>query len=218
MNKTELVRFFDHTNLNQDATDSDINKLCMEAIEHNFYSVCVNPSYVTFASELLQNQKPIVCSVVGFPLGSNKSDIKLQEALLAVTDGADEIDMVVNIADIKNGNYEKITDEVSTIRKNLPFNIILKVIVESQNLSDTEIKKIAGILIDCDVQYIKTSTGFFGGATIENVELIKSIVGEKIKIKASGGIKTYSDCIKLIKAGADRIGSSASINIIDSID
>ena len=143
-----LPSYFDHTNLKQDATKDDIQKLCQEAIEHKFFAVCVNPCYVTAANTYLSQSQVKTASVIGFPLGANRADLKLQEALLAVKDGADELDMVANIGFLKTHQYEKAEKEISEIRKNIPYNIILKVIVESSQLTDIEISEATKVVIN----------------------------------------------------------------------
>ncbi len=210
-----LPLFFDHTNLKQDATEADILKLCQEAKEHNFYAVCVNPIFVSYANSNLQNSKIKIASVIGFPLGANRTEIKLKEALLAVNDGAKELDMVVNIGKLKEHKYTDVEKEISKIRKNIPYNILLKVIVESTQLTNLEIIEATKIVMNAGADFIKTSTGFFGSATVKAVQLMHETANGKLKIKASGGIKHRTDCQKMIYAGASRLGCSASVTIMD---
>ncbi len=209
-----LPSYFDHTNLKQDATKDDIQKLCQEAIVHNFFAVCVNPCYVATAKTYLSQSQVKTASVIGFPLGANRADLKLQEALLAVKDGADELDMVANIGLLKTHQYEKAEKEIYEIRNNIPYNIILKVIVESSQLTDIEISEATKVVINSGADFIKTSTGFFGGATVEAVKLMQKTADGQIKIKASAGIKLLSHCQNMISAGASRIGCSASVIIM----
>ncbi len=213
-NILNLPSFFDHTNLKQDATEKDIAKLCQEAIDHKFYSVCVNPHYVKLSVEFLLDTNIKLATVIGFPLGMNKTETKLQEALLAINDGADELDMVVNIGLLKEHAYTKVENEIATIRKNMPYNKILKVIVESSQHTDIEIVEATKVVINSCADFIKTSTGFFGGATTNAVQLMNQRANGQIKIKASGGIKTMTDCQKMINAGASRLGCSASVAIM----
>ncbi len=212
-----LPLFFDHTNLKQDATEADILKLCQEAKDYKFYAVCVNPIFVSFASSQLQDSKVKLATVIGFPLGSNRTEIKLKEALLAVQDGADELDMVANIGKIKEHKYTDVEKEISEIRKNIPHNIPLKVIVESSQLSEIEIIESTKIVINSGADFIKTSTGFFGGATTVAVSLMRNASNGRIKVKASGNIKTVTDCKSMIFAGASRLGCSASVDIMNEM-
>ena len=210
-----IAEYIDHTNLKQDATKADIQKLCQDAIDYNFYSVCINPCYVNVARQILQSRDKRICSVIGFPLGANRTVSKLQEAMLAIQDGAHELDMVANIGWIKEHLYKRVESAISEIRKNIPYNIILKVIVESSQLSDIEIIEMTKVVIHSAADYIKTSTGFFGGATVETVALMAKTANGKIKVKASSGIKTLSDCEKMISAGASRLGTSHSLAILE---
>lgn len=210
-----IAEFIDHTNLKQDATEADIRRLCQESIDYNFYSVCINPCYVHLAKTILQQRDKRICSVIGFPLGASKTVSKLQESMLAIQDGAHELDMVANISWIKEHKYKKLESAISEIRKNIPYNIILKVIVESSQLTDIEIREMTKVVMNSSADYIKTSTGFFGGATVSAVEIMAKTAKDKIKVKASGGIKTLSDCNKMISAGASRIGCSSSVAIVD---
>lgn len=212
-----LPSYFDHTNLKQEATERDIEKLCTEAVRYNFHAVCINPYYVAFAKDIL-SQSPIkVASVISFPLGANKIELKLQEALIAVKDGADELDMVVNIGLLRSHSYSQVEKEIAEIRKNIPYNIVLKVIVESSQLSDIEICESTKVVINSGADFIKTSTGFFGGATVKAVKLMHNTADSKIKIKASGGIKLLSHCHEMISSGAERLGCSASVNIMHEL-
>lgn len=213
----QLSKYFDHTNLKQDATQKDILTLCQEAIEYKLYAICVNPCYVLYAKDILASSDVKIATVIGFPLGANRTEVKLQEALLAVKDGADELDMVANIGLIKDHRFADVEREISQIRKNIPYNILLKVIVESSQLSDNEIVEVTKVVVNSGADYIKTSTGIFGSATENAVQLMYQISNGNIKVKASGGIKSLSDCKSMISAGASRIGSSSSVEILSNI-
>ena len=216
-NLKNILSIIDHTNLKPDTTEKDILKLCSEALDHNFYSVCINPIHVPLAKNILQHSNIKITTVAGFPLGANRTDIKLTEAVKAVSDGADEIDMVANIGWLKDSQFAKAEKEISDIRKNLPYNIILKVIVEGSLLTDIELTEAAKTVLNGGAQFVKTSTGFFGGATVEMVGKIRDAIGNDIEIKASGGIRTLADCCALVESGAARIGCSASVEIAKEI-
>ena len=204
----------DHTNLNNCATFEDIEKLCKEAIEYNFATVCVHPFYVGVVKEYLKETNVGVTTVVGFPLGMNKTSVKVYEAIDAIEAGADEIDMVINIGALKNKDYEYVQDEIEEIRDAIGAKT-LKVIIEASKLSNDEIIKMTEICNKTFVQFIKTSTGFEGNiAAIEDIELINKHKSEVLEIKASGGIKTFDECQKMIESGATRIGTSKGVEII----
>ena len=204
----------DHTNLNNTATFEDIEKLCKEAIEYNFATVCVHPFYVSIVKEYLKKTNIGVTTVVGFPLGMNTTQVKVYEAIDAAENGADEIDMVINIGAVKNKDYDYIKQEIEEVRDAIGAKI-LKVIIESSKLEKEEIIKMTEICNQTFVQFIKTSTGFDGcKATLEAVNLINEHKLDVLEIKASGGIKTASDCEAFVQAGATRIGTSNGINII----
>lgn len=213
--KIDLAKYIDHTLLRADASPKDITKLCDEAIKHGFYSVCINPCYVGFASTKLQNSNVKICTVVGFPLGANTISTKVYEIKNAIDNGADEIDVVMNIDYLKRGaEYRHAVDDLDIIREAVGDKI-LKVIIETALLTKKEIETATGLCIIGRADFVKTSTGFAnGGATIEDIKLIKSVALDKIKIKASGGIKTAEFVLELIEAGADRIGTSNSVEII----
>lgn len=210
----ELNKYIDHTNLKTTATIKDIEKLCNEAIEYNFASVCIQPYYVEVASELLKNSNIEVCTVIGFPLGMNTISVKEYEAIDAINNGATEIDMVINMGALKNKNYDYIKEEIETIRDSIGGKT-LKVIIETCYLTDEEIVKMTEICNETFANFIKTSTGFsIDGAKVEQVELINHNRNEVLEIKASGGIKTRKDMIDMIEAGATRIGTSSGVAII----
>lgn len=211
----ELNKYIDHTNLNVNATKEDIKKLCEEAKQHHFAAVCVHPYYVEYVREVLGDSNIELCTVIGFPLGMNDMAVKEYEAILAVEAGATEIDMVINQAALKNKDYDYIQNEIETIRDSIDGKP-LKVIIETCNLTKEEIIKITEICNLTFVNFIKTSTGFGSdGAKVEDVELIKEHVNGLLEIKASGGIRCREDAIKMIEAGATRIGTSQGVKIME---
>ena len=210
----ELNKYIDHTNLKMNATTKDIEKLCNEAIEYGFASVCINPFYVSLASEMLKDTNVQVCTVIGFPLGMNTISVKEYEAIDAINNGANEIDMVINVGALKDKDYEYVKKEIETIRDSIGGNI-LKVIIETCYLTDEEIIKMTEICNETFVNFIKTSTGFGAdGAKVEQVEIMNHYRSETLEIKASGGIKTYDDMLQIIEAGATRIGTSSGVQIM----
>lgn len=213
----EINKYIDHTNLKPDCKESDIIKLCSEANYYKFKSVCVNPQYVSLAYNLLKDTDVLVCTVVGFPLGQNITEIKAYEATLAIRDGASEIDMVVNVSKIKDNDYDYIRNEIKALVE-VCNGLTLKVIIETSLLTDDEIYKVSKVIKESGAQFVKTSTGFLGrGASVNDIKIIKEAVGD-FDIKASGGIKSYKDCIDLINAGATRIGSSKSVLIMEELN
>ncbi|MEN3013139.1 MAG: deoxyribose-phosphate aldolase [Endomicrobiia bacterium] len=207
----EIAKFIEYTNLKPYATEKDIIKLCKEAIRYGFFGVCVNPVYVKLCKEILKNTNVRICSVVGFPLGCNTTKVKVLESQQVICDGADEIDMVINLSALKSGNYEEVYKDISFVRKATEGKI-LKVILEVCYLTKKEKVIAVEIAKKAKADFIKTSTGFgTSGANVEDIKLIKSIVKENIGIKAAGGIKDKNTALKMIKAGADRIGTSSLI-------
>ncbi len=210
-----IGEFIDHTNLSKVATADDIMKLCEEAKKYHFPTVCVSPYYVKAASEFLKGSTTEVCTVIGFPNGYSTVETKQYEAIDAIHNGAKEIDMVININALKNGDYDYVKNEIETIRDSIDGKV-LKVIIETCLLTDDEIIKMTEICNETFVNFIKTSTGFDKeGATLHAVELMAKHKGEVLEIKASGGIKTESDAIKFIEAGATRIGTSHGVEIMN---
>ena len=206
-------KYIDHTLLKAYAKEQDIYYLCNEAKEYNFKSVCVNPDFVSYAKEQLKGSDVLVCTVIGFPLGANTTKTKVFEAIDAINNGADEVDMVINISKVKDQDYDYIYNEIKEIKEAVK-NHTLKVIIETCYLTAEEIKKVSLIVKEAKADFVKTSTGFgTGGATVENVKLIKEAVGN-FDIKASGGIKTKEDFDKMVEAGATRIGTSNGKNLI----
>ena len=214
-NIKNLSSYIDHTVLKADATENDVVKLCREALEHNFCSVCVNSSRVLLASEQLRGSSVKVCSVVGFPLGAMNSEAKGFEASIAVSEGASEIDMVINIGFLKEGNLDAFEEDIRSVRKSCGEGIILKVIIETALLTDEEKKTACIIAEKAGADFVKTSTGFStGGATADDVALMRAAVSDKVKVKASGGVRSYEDAVRMIEAGAERLGTSSGIAII----
>ena len=209
-----IAKYIDHTILKPIAQRKDIEKLCSEAREYNFASVCVNPCWVSYASELLKNTDVKVCTVIGFPLGANDSVVKAFEAKRAIEQGASEVDMVINIGALKAGEYDIVRKDIQAVRE-ASAGKVLKVIIETSYLTDEEKQKVCKICAEVGADFVKTSTGFSdGGATAEDVALMAASAGSKVKVKASGGIRTREDALKMIEAGASRLGTSSGIKIV----
>lgn len=207
----QINQYIDHTNLKADSTFDDIKTLVDEAIEHDFYSVCVNSSYVKFIRDYNKDVK--IASVVGFPLGAMAKEAKVFEAKKAIEDGASEIDMVINIGRLKSQDYDYVESEIREIKEAIGDNV-LKVIIETCLLTDEEKVKACELSVAAGADFVKTSTGFStGGATVADVKLMAETVGDKAKVKASGGIHTREEALSFIEAGASRIGASKSIEI-----
>ncbi|MEN9447275.1 MAG: deoxyribose-phosphate aldolase [Bacteroidota bacterium] len=211
----QLSKYIDHTLLKATATEADIIQLCKEAIEYDFYAVCVNSCYVTFCKNLLQDSTIKIASVVGFPLGAMQTDSKIFEATQAIKNGADEIDMVINIGLLKSEKYDLVEQEIKQIKEAIG-NKILKVIIETCYLTDEEKKIATRLTINAGADFVKTSTGFgTGGATLEDIALMKSITSNNIQIKASGGIRNFASAQQYIDLGVTRIGTSNGIAILN---
>lgn len=210
----KIARYIDHTALKPDVTEMQIRKLCAEALEYDFASVCVNSMWVNLCANLLAGTEVKICTVVGFPLGASLPLSKGYEAYLAVEEGASEIDMVINIGALKSGDLELVKNDIRTVNKLSP-GALLKVIIETCLLTDEEKITACQIAKKEGADFVKTSTGFAGGgATIKDIILMRRTVGEELGIKASGGIKTYEEALAMIKAGATRLGCSASVEIV----
>ena len=210
----QLNKMIDHTLLKQDATLEQIHELCNQAIKYDFASVCVNPWYVKECYQLLKNSNVKVCTVIGFPLGSNTSEVKAFETKNAIENGASEIDMVLNVSAMKNKDFDYVLKDIQSVVKAANGNLV-KVILETCLLTQEEIVKACKLAQVAQAQYVKTSTGFSTyGAKVEDVALMYQTVGKELKVKASGGIKTYEDAKKMIAAGASRIGTSNGVKII----
>ena len=209
-----LNKYIDHTILKATASSTDVQKLCEEAIEHKFYSVCVNGCYVADAKHLLQGTDVKVAAVVGFPLGAMATAAKVFEAKEAVENGASEIDMVINIAKLKDGEFEFVENEIRQIKEAIGDNV-LKVIIETCYLTDEEKVKACELSLAAKADFVKTSTGFgTGGATYEDIKLMKSVVGNNAKVKASGGVRDKETAQKYVDLGAERLGTSSGIEIV----
>lgn len=209
-----LNKYIDHTILKATASNADVQKLCAEAIEHKFYSVCVNGCYVADAKQLLQGTDVKVAAVVGFPLGAMTTAAKVFEAKEAVENGASEIDMVINVAKLKDGEFEYVENEIRQIKEAIGDNV-LKVIIETCYLTDEEKVKACELSLVAKADFVKTSTGFgTGGATYEDVKLMKSVVGDNAKVKASGGVRDKETAEKYVELGAERLGTSSGIDIV----
>ena len=213
-----LASKIDHTLLKPDATPDDIKELCAEAKKFQFASVCVNPGYVSLCSSLLQDTGVRICTVIGFPLGSTTTEVKIFETQQAIKNGATEIDMVINVGRLKQGDHSYVENDVKqVVQVAKQNNALCKVIIETALLTDEEKVKACIICKRADADFVKTSTGFSkGGATVGDVALMKYVVGSKIGVKASGGIRSKEDAEAMIASGADRIGASASVKIVST--
>ena len=207
-------KLIDHTLLKQDATPEQILKLCEEAKEYDFMSVCVNPAYVPLAAEALKGSSVKVCTVIGFPLGMNLTKTKVEEAQLCIKQGADEIDMVINVGMLKSGNDDYVEAEIAEL-KAVAGERVLKVIIETCLLTDEEKVRVCRLAKNAGADFVKTSTGFStGGATAHDVRLMRETVGPEMGVKASGGVRTHEDLLAMVEAGANRIGTSNGTKII----
>lgn len=213
MNTSEILSHVDHTLLKAFATWEDIQKLCEEAMEYHTASVCVPPSYIKRIHDTY-GEKINICTVVGFPLGYSTTKAKVAETVQAIEDGASEVDMVINIADVKNGDFDKVTEEIRSL-KQAAGDKILKVIIETCYLTEEEKIAMCKAVTEAGADYIKTSTGFgTGGATMEDILLFKKFIGPHVKMKAAGGVRSVEDMEAFLEAGCDRIGTSSAISLI----
>jgi len=215
--REELAKLIDSTLVKAVATKSEIEKLCHEAIQYGFRCAVVNPVYVKFAAKLLEGSNVKVCSTVGFPFGVSLSEIKALEAVKAVEDGAEELDMVINLSALKSSDYEFVKRDMTAVVdvKRLSKEIIVKVIIETAYLTRDEKVIACKLAKEAGADFVKTSTGLFGGgATVEDVRLMRQTVGKNMGVKAAGGIRTYADAVAMIEAGANRIGTSTAAAII----
>ena len=217
MDRNEIYGYIDHTQLKAFAVWEDIRKLCDEAIQYKTASVCIPPCYVKRIRDTYKDAVTI-CTVIGFPLGYSVTEAKVAEAKEALKDGADEIDMVINISDVKNGLFTKVQEEIMAV-KAVAGSRICKVIIETCYLTEEEKIKMCKIVTDAGADYIKTSTGFgTGGATIEDIRLFKKHIGKNVKMKAAGGVKTAEDLELFIKEGCSRIGTSSAVSLLKGKD
>lgn len=212
----EIAQMIDHTLLKPDATSAQIEQICDEAKTYNFASVCVNPTHVRACAEMLEGAAPKVCTVIGFPLGASSSIVKSYETDAAIQDGADEIDMVINIGALKDGNNELVLDDITGVVETAHAKgKLVKVIIETALLSDAEKEKACLLAKEARADFVKTSTGFAGGgATVEDVALMRRVVGAEMGVKASGGVRSLADAEAMIAAGATRLGASAGVKIV----
>lgn len=214
--EVDLARLIDHTLLKPEATKSEIEKLCAEAKKYNFASVCINPCYVALCSKLLRDTSVKVCTVIGFPLGATTTATKTFEAEQALRDGAQEIDMVINVGMLKSGEYDYVENDIfAVVTTGKRYGALTKVILETALLTDEE--KIKGCLLAkrAGADFVKTSTGFSkGGATVGDIALMRKVVGSAMGVKASGGVRTREEALAMVASGADRIGASASVKIV----
>ncbi len=213
----DLNRYIEHTILKAKATFSDIDKIIDEALKNNFLGICIPPCYIKHAKEKLKNKNIKLVTVIGFPLGATESDVKAFEAKKAIDNGADEVDMVINIGFARSNRWDLVEEDIKKVRE-ATANKVLKVILETDYLNDDEIKKACEICVKQKADYVKTSTGFAKngvGATIEKIKMLSSLVKPYgLKVKASGGIKTKEDALSLIEAGADTLGTSSGCEIV----
>ncbi|MGI6782146.1 MAG: deoxyribose-phosphate aldolase [Acholeplasmataceae bacterium] len=213
----KVNQYIDHTKLGPTVTKKDIKKLVEEAKKYEFFSVCVNTTFVKYAKELVQGSNVKVATVIGFPHGTHTVSVKAFETEEAIKDGADEIDMVINVGAMKEGNHQLILDEIKAVVKAAQGRVV-KVILETCYLTKEEIAKASQLCVKAKAHFVKTSTGFgTGGATVEDVELIEETVKGKAEIKASGGIRTYEDAMAMIEAGATRLGASKGVEIMEGL-
>ena len=212
MNYNKMI---DHTVLKADTPLETVKRICDEAMEYGFASVCINPCHVAYCADYLKDSDVNVCTVIGFPLGANTSAVKAFETKDAIANGADEIDMVMNIGALKDKNYDLVRNDVKAVVE-ATNGTLVKVILETCLLTEDEIKKACELCVEAKADYVKTSTGFSTrGATIEDVQIMKAAVQGKAKVKSAGGVRTQEDSFKIGEAGADRIGTSAGCSLVD---
>lgn len=210
----EYNKLIDNTLLKADATKEDIKALCLESIKYDFKSVCINPSYIPFAKDILKGSDVLVCTVIGFPLGQMSTKAKVFEAKDAIDMGADEVDMVINVAKLKDKEYDYVLNEIKEIKKAVG-NHTLKVIIECCLLTKEEIVKASELVQEAKANFVKTSTGFSKwGAKVEDVALMKKTVGDACEVKAAGGVRTHEELLEMVEAGATRIGTSSGAKLM----
>lgn len=213
MNVAALI---DHTLLRADATKAEITKLTEEAKKYEFASVCVNPTWVAYCAEQLAGTPVKVCTVIGFPLGANTSAVKAFEAANAIQNGAGEVDMVINIGALKDGDHELVKQDIKAVVDAAAGKALVKVIIETSLLTDEEKVRASELAVQAGANFVKTSTGFStGGATPEDVALMRRTVGDQVGVKASGGVRSLEDMTKMVEAGATRIGASSGVKIME---
>lgn len=210
-----LSRYIDHTLLKADATENEVIKLCNEAKEYDFFSVCINPGFVELAAKELSESNVAVCTVIGFPLGASTPETKAFETRDAIQKGAAEVDMVINISKLKDKKDEEVLKDIKAVVDAADKKALVKVIIETCLLTDEEKERACKLAKDAGADFVKTSTGFStGGATKEDIALMRKTVGTEMGVKASGGVRNYEDAVTMIESGATRIGASASIAIV----
>jgi deoxyribose-phosphate aldolase len=210
------AKYIDHTLLKPEVTDKEISVLCDEAHEHGFFSVCIQPSWVKAAAEKLAESEVKVCTVIGFPHGATTSEVKAFETKDAISNGADEVDMVINIGQLKAGNFDYVKEDIKSVVDAANKEALVKVIIESSLLTEDEVVTASRLAQEAGADFVKTSTGFNGGgASVEAVALMRLTVGEDMGVKASGGVRSYEDAKKMIEVGATRIGASSGIAIVN---
>ena len=213
------TKLFDHTILKADATEAQVAKICDEALAHNFASVCVNQYYTKFVAEKLKGSDVKVCTVVGFPLGMSDTRVKAFETRAAIEDGAQEVDMVINVGALKDGKYDFVRSDIQTLKEVCGKDIVLKVIIETCFLTDDEKIRMCDITTSAGADYIKTSTGFgTAGATFDDIKLFSVHIGEGVKMKAAGGISSLDDAERFLELGADRLGTSRVVKLIKAME
>jgi deoxyribose-phosphate aldolase len=216
--RATLAKTIDHTLLKAIGTEAQVRELCTEAKQFKFASVCVNPVWVSLCTKELASSEVLVCTVIGFPLGANSSETKAAEARLAVTQGAREVDMVINLGAAKAGDWKTVEEDIRAVVK-AAGQATVKVIIETCYLTDDEKVKACEASLRAGAHFVKTSTGFgTGGATVEDIRLMRKTVGDKLQVKASGGVRTCQDALKMLEAGADRIGASSGVAIIGEFE
>ena len=208
---------FDHAALHQEVDERTIRTLCEQAREWQFCTVAINPSWVRTAAEELRGSGVKVLSVAGFPLSASRTDVKVFEAVKGVADGAREIDMVANVGWLVSDRFSEVEAEIDEVRRNLPYNVVLKVIIEAGKLNREQQVLATKCVVNGGAQFVKTCTGFFGGATVEQVRTLHEAAGGQVEVKASGGIRTLEQCRSLLEAGATRLGSSSSVEIMQEL-
>lgn len=218
MDKQQLAKMIDHTLLKPEVTKEQISSLIEEAKEYQFASVCLNPAWVSYAKEQLANSEVKVCTVIGFPLGATTTETKVFEAKQAVENGADEVDMVIAIGHLKSGDTDYVKNDIAKVKEAVGKEIVLKVIIETSLLTEVEKQLACQLSEEAGADFVKTSTGFSGGgATVEDIQLMHRVVGDRLQIKASGGVRSLDDAKKMVEAGASRLGASAGVQIINGL-
>lgn len=216
--ENNIAKMIDHTLLKADSTKDQVTTICEEAKEYNFASVCVNPGWVKYSAELLQGTDVKVCTVIGFPLGATTSETKAFETKDAIEKGATEVDMVINIGALKDGNDDLVKKDIQAVTEAAKGKALTKVIIETSLLTDEEKERACRLAVEAGTDFVKTSTGFStGGATIEDIKLMRKTVGPDIGVKASGGVRSVEDAQNMIEAGATRIGASSGVQIVQGL-